>query len=326
VGRHHPDRRSGCPGDAPPPRRPEGGLEGVETRWDVGGGRLDCEGDVYRGLFGRGADVTRTGLAPSGGALVSVPGFPFPVRASAGLEERAGPIAERCAGAYRFLGDALSSNPRITLHVLARPDWPPGPPYGMPHFGAGTLVLAGEEAEFWRSFGPLIEEAPPSALAAAVEVYGPDLDLSPFFDLLAVHELGHAFHGRFPRRWLDETVANLCLHSYVAAVEPTVLPVLRAFPAVITSVDPSRFAYRTLRQFEQLYSTLASEHPLNYGWYQCHFHRMAERVHDAGGIGALEGLHSLDLRPGTSDAALAGALREHVGPDVAAVLLRWPTE
>jgi hypothetical protein len=249
------------------------------------------------------------------------------VRASAGLEERARPIAERCAGAYRFLADALGSSPRVTLHVLAPPDWPSNLPYGMPHFGAGTLVLAGEEAEFWRSFVPLIQEAPPPAVAAAVEVYGPDLDLSPFFDLLAVHELGHAFHdsARFPRRWLDETFANLCLHSCVVAVETTALPVLRAFPAVVTSVDPGRFAYRTLRQFERLYSTLASDHPLNYGWYQCHFHRMADRVHDAGGMAALEALHSLDLPPGTPDAALAHALREHVGSDVAAVLLRWPT-
>ena len=255
---------------------------------------------------------------------VPVAGFPFPVLASAGLEESARPLAERCARAYQLLADALGWKPQVTVQVLSELDWRPPLPYGMPHFASGTLVLAGEEAEYWRSFVPLINQAPPSARALAVEVYGPTLDLGPFFDLLAVHEMGHAFHApvRLPRRWLEEAFANLGLHSYVAAAEPARLPTLRALPAVVTSLAPETFAHRTLAEFEELYSSM---HPLNYGWYQCHLHRMAERVYDIGGIRALERLHTFEAPPEVPDAALADRLRAHVGVETATILLRWPT-
>lgn len=267
--------------------------------------------------------TTSTESTRNASVLVPVAGFPFPVLASATLEEQARQLAERCARAYRLLADALGSSPQVTVQVLSKPDWRPPLPYGMPHFASGALVLAGEEAEYWRSFVPLINQAEPSLRAEAVEVYGPGLHLGPFFDLLAVHEMGHAFHqsARFPRRWLEEAFANLGLHSYVTTAEPALLPALRTFPAVITSLAPETFPHRTLAEFEELYSNM---NPLNYGWYQCHLHRMAERVYDAGGIGALQRLHSFDSPPTIPDAALADALRRHVGVGTAAILLRWP--
>ncbi|HSH22703.1 MAG TPA: hypothetical protein VK975_01415 [Acidimicrobiales bacterium] len=252
--------------------------------------------------------------------LVPVVGFPFPVLASPQVVPQAQEVAGRCARAYELLADALGPRPDVTVLVLAPEDWPTADlPYGMPHYSAGRLVLAGQSAGFWRSFVPLLEQAPPPLYAASVEVYGEDLDLGPFFNLLGVHELGHAFHdrSRFPRRWLDETFANLCLHAYMATTETEAIAVLEAFPEAITSLDPALFEHRSLQEFEALYSGMD---PINYGWYQCHFHRAAKRVHDHGGIPALQRLWRRFV---PSDEELAEVLRRDVDAELARTLLEW---
>jgi hypothetical protein len=217
--------------------------------------------------------------------LVPIPGFPFPVVASPGVEARAGHIATRCANAYQFLAGGFGFQPEVKLRVLAERDWPQGgPPYGMPHYGQASLVVAGENASFWRGFIPLLRTARPELVARARSVYGEQIDLGSFFDLLVVHELAHAFASRraerFPRRWLDELFANLCLHSFVASVEPQVLPLLVAFPAAYVTVDASHFRHTTLDDFERLYSGMEG---VNYGWYQCRFHVAAGRLYDTEG-------------------------------------------
>lgn len=255
--------------------------------------------------------------------LVAVPGFPFPVQASSGLEERAKELAGRCARAYALLGHALAVEPEVAVLVLSEGDWPgAGLPYGMPHYAAGHLVLAGGSSHFWRSFVPLLAQAPPEDYARALEVYGPELELEPFFDLLAVHELGHAFHGqshsRFTRRWLEETFANVCLHAYVAEVEPALLAVLQTFPDVLTTIDSNIFAHRSLAAFEAVYSSMD---PRNYAWYQCHFHVAARRVYDAGGISALQRFWRRFV---LSDDELGQVLASDVHPELGATLTGWP--
>ena len=75
------------------------------------------------------------------------------------------------------------------------------------------------------------------------------VDLSPFFDLLIVHELAYVFHHTgnciFPHRWLMEFFCNLCLHAYVAEIESEQLPILETFPRLMSKVDPSDFEHRT---------------------------------------------------------------------------------
>lgn len=259
--------------------------------------------------------------AVSDQGLVPVPGFPFALEASPGLEERARQIGARCAAASGLLGEILGRHPQFRVLVLTQDDWPPGPlPYGMPHFRAGTVVVAGARSAFWRSFVPLLELAPAEAYQAAVEVYGADLDLSDFFDLLAVHELGHAFHQQSQApaapRWLQEVFANVGLHTYVAALEPNHMPVLQAFPQALTAVDPDAAAlpFQTLRDFEANYSDMGG---VNYGWYQCHFHVAAGRVHDTGGITALQQLWRRLVLP---DVELAKALRREVDHEVGTTL------
>ena len=81
--------------------------------------------------------------------LRNVPGFSLPVLSSAGLESRAGSIAERVVKAHRFLSKTLEFTPPSALLVLSIADWPSRSGtqvYGMPHFRAGNLIVAGQPA------------------------------------------------------------------------------------------------------------------------------------------------------------------------------------
>ena len=260
--------------------------------------------------------------------LERVEGLSFPVFASSAVVPRARDIAERTARALAFLGSMLDVAPEIALLVLDPGDWTgraAHPVYGMPNYdGAGNLVVAGAPSDFWRGFVDLVADTQPAELTTLAAVYDRDggIDLSPFFDLLAVHELGHRVHQvggvRFPRLWLAELFCNLCLHTYVAEEEPGTLPVLEAFPAVVAAVPPERVEHSDLAVFEQLYDRMP---PHNYGWYQCRLHAAAKRVYDAGGPAVLRGLWT---RFRVADEKLVSAL-DAIEPELARVLLEWPT-
>jgi hypothetical protein len=253
-------------------------------------------------------------------------GFAFPVLASVGVEPRARELAARTAQALSFLASALAVRPDMALLVLAPDDWDERsgfPLYGMPNYVAGNVVVAGEPSDFWRGFVDLVAEANPAGLEALSTAYGrcDEIDLSQFFDLLVIHEIGHHLHHvgnvHFPRLWLNELFCNLCLHVYVAEHEPGALAALECFPAVLAAVSPDRFPNRDLHTFEALYNRMP---PQNYGWYECRLHVAAERVYDAGGTAALRGLWD---RFRFSEADLGVALEE-VEPQLASVLSDWP--
>src|SRR5439155_10013531 len=161
--------------------------------------------------------------------LRNVPGFSLPVLSSAGLESRAGSIAERVVKAHRFLSKTLEFTPASALLVLSIADWlsrSGTQVYGMPHFRAGNLIVAGQPADFWQGFVSMIREESAESLKRAEKVYrGPNggIDFSSSFDMLADHELGHIFHDqlllRFLRSSLADFFAYLCLHSYVSSVQ-----------------------------------------------------------------------------------------------------------
>jgi hypothetical protein len=144
---------------------------------------------------------------------------------------------------------------------------------------------------------------------------------APFFDLIAVHELAHEFHGqvpyRFPRLWLEEVFVNLCLHAYVAAEEPDLLPVLETLPAALAASDPAEFPHRSLAALEALHAGVG---PVAYGWYQGRFLVAAARIFEAGGVDALRRLWDAFV---IDDATLRDRLRA-VQPELADVLTEWP--
>jgi hypothetical protein len=111
--------------------------------------------------------------------------------------------------------------------------------------------------------------------------------MSQFADLLVVHELGHLFHEQVPfafsRLWLRELFVNLCLHAYVAEVEPERLPVLTILPQRMSVLPVERVRHRSLEDFERLHASVGPE---NYGWYQCRLHAAARNIYDDAGIGA----------------------------------------
>ncbi len=111
----------------------------------------------------------------------------------------------------------------------------------MPHYGDNqTLYVAAEDNAFWRSFIPPVDELPAEQSKLISETYSDNkggLTMEPFFDLLAIHELGHAFHIQdslmMQRKWMGELFANILLHTYIAENEPHLLPALIVFPEMV---------------------------------------------------------------------------------------------
>jgi hypothetical protein len=255
-----------------------------------------------------------------------VPGFGLPVLASPGTEAQARAVARRAEAAYAFLAERFGAAPAVALFVLSERHWVAfggAEPFGMPHFGDGILYVAGEPARFWAGLAEALAGAPADQREAVARVYGGggDLDLRPFFDLLVVHELTHAFVGGLPygfgRRWLEELFCNLALHTFVAAAEPAELDRLTVFPRAYLSLDDSAFQH-DLRYFDEVYSGMSPE---NYAWYQCRLHAAAAAVHAASGAAALDGLWRMGRE---SDRVLAGAILDAAGPAASSVLSTWP--
>ena len=84
-----------------------------------------------------------------------------------------------------------------------------------------------------------LRDASPREYAKLLATY-PDgaggLDLQPFFDLITIHALGHAFEGlgdlRLPTFWLSEIFVNLALHAFVATQLPASLSTLEVLSTV----------------------------------------------------------------------------------------------
>jgi hypothetical protein len=121
---------------------------------------------------------------------------------------------------------------------LTPADWSRG--YGMPSYypPEKRLRVATDDNALWQSFGKIARVASPfDAYPKLKRIYADEtgtLRLRRFFDLLAVHELAHAFEvqggAAFPTHWLRELNANLALHAFVAKTRPGDLKYLTTFP------------------------------------------------------------------------------------------------
>ncbi|RYG29186.1 MAG: hypothetical protein EOO01_38600 [Chitinophagaceae bacterium] len=270
--------------------------------------------------------------------LNELKGFTQKIYYSTGQETRAESIAIFIESAGRYFQTELQFTPLTKLYVLAPEHWksfaakPLHEVYGFPHnVDHERLVIAGEDNDFWRSYLPPVSELPPPIAVQITKAYSrPDgsLSMMPFFDLLALHEMGHSYTAqaglKMHRYWMGELFVNIMLHTYVAEEQPELLPALEAFPNMVVGAGTANYKYTSLRDFEQLYTTMGMG-PQNYGWYQCKLHTAAKDIYNAGGKDVLNKLwRALKEHQDTmSDEEFVIMLQNKVHPSVAAVYLDW---
>jgi hypothetical protein len=255
---------------------------------------------------------------------------------SPGFEQRSAKIESYVSDAINYYAAEVNFKPEVTVLVLSEKDWSrytSMPVYGMPHYtGNKTLIVAASDNAMWKAFIPDLKQLPEALATKIKETYTTDngtLTMESFFDLLALHELGHAFHLQgglnVQRKWMGELFCNIFLHTYVAERAPQLLGPLTIFPQMVVSGGADQFTYKTLAEFEQHYATIGSKHPRNYGWYQCRLHAAAKTIYDASGKKAFHRLWQTLKSPEkiADDSEFAEVLREKVAPSVSDVFFKW---
>lgn len=213
---------------------------------------------------------------------------------SHGQETRAASIIQRFDKAMDYHSKMLGFTPAVTFLVLTKADWndyTDFPVYGMPHYnGDSLLIVAAEDNAFWQSFLPPVDQLEPSLKQQVMQAYRKSdgtISMEPFFDLLALHELGHAFHFQaglnMQRKWMGELFANILLHTYIAENEPSSLPALTIFPKMVIDAGTNGYTYTKLEDIEARYDEIGKQHPKNYGWYQSRWHAEAGNIYESEG-------------------------------------------
>ena len=285
-----------------------------------------------------------------GSGLARLDGYPFEVRYSDGALMRALAAADVAANAYGYLGRLFTGvDPDIAVIVADKADWQSRQPYGLPFFNdddgqirPGILVMPAGSGDFWTAIGQDIRDASPHGYKRLLAAYpdGADgLDLQPFFDLVTIHELGHAFEMlgdlRLPTFWLGEIFANLALHAFVAARQPDRLNTLEVLSTV--GAQSRRLGarmrgegYSTLEELEAHYTGGDQPmNPLNYIWYQYRWQRLAAKMFNADGEDGLvrfwNCFHGTD-RLGSGEvtaASLAPLLSTEVSETLGRAIQNW---
>lgn len=255
---------------------------------------------------------------------------------SKGNDERAKIIAERCDKAINYFNGIINFTPDVTLLILNQEDWwkfTNFPVYGMPHYNDNkTLIIATEDNEFWKSFIPPLDKLPEELANKIRNAYtneNGNVSMMAFFDLLALHELGHGFHFqadlKMQRLWMGELFANIFLHTYIAENEPENLPALTVFPEMVVAGGTEGYKYTTLKDIEERYEEIGQRYPKNYGWYQSRWHSAAKDIYSAGGADVFIKLWSSlkTQRERLTDEEFADFLISNVHQSVADVMLNW---
>ncbi len=285
-----------------------------------------------------------------GSELARLGGYPFEVRYSDGALARARAAADIAADAYVYFSRLFSAvEPDIAVVVADEVDWTSSGPYGLPFFRddageirPGVVVMPAGAGDFWIAMAQDLREASPRGYAKLLAAY-PDgaggLDLQPFFDLITIHELGHAFEVlgdlRLPTFWLSEIFVNLALHAFVATQLPASLPTLEVLSTV--GAGSQKLAarmraegYSTLEELHAQYTgSDDSMNPLNYVWFQYRWQRLAAKMFRVDGEDGLvrfwHCFHSTDrVNAGEATAAsLAPLLTTEVSPTLGRAVRDW---
>ena len=272
------------------------------------------------------------------------------MRYSDGSLVRARAAADVAADAYVYFSRLFAAvEPDIAVIVAGEADWSSSLPYGLPFFNddageirPGVVVMPAGGGDFWIEIAHDLRDASPRGYAKLLATY-PDgtggLDLQPFFDLITIHELGHAFEVlgdlRLPTFWLSEIFVNLAMHAFVATRLPASLPTLEVLSTV--GAGSRKLAarmraegYSTLEEL-QAHNTGSDDSmsPLNYVWFQYRWQRLAAKMFEVDGEDGLVRLwdcfHSTDrVDAGVATAAsLAPLLTTEVSPTLGRAVRDW---
>ncbi len=272
--------------------------------------------------------------------LNTLPGHSANIYFSSGSQQRAQYIARLVDSAMNFYSNQLKLKPEVDLLVLSVADWPlytSMPVIGMPHYdntNSKKLVVAAEDNAFWKSFIPPLDKIDPSMAGAIKATYSlPDgsVSMESFFDLLALHELAHAFHMQaginMQRKWMGELFVNMMLHSFVAEKMPQLLPALTVFPKMVVAGGSASFTYKKLQDIEERYEEIGSRYPNNYGWFQSRWHMAAGTIYDNAGSAASVKLWNAlqQTKQKLADEELIKLLAK-ADPSIAAVMMNWDAD
>lgn len=270
--------------------------------------------------------------------LEELKGFTQVFYYSHGHEARAKSIAFFMENADNYFQKLIRFTPKTKLYILAPQDWkavaakPMHDVYGMPHnIDKERLAIAAEDNPFWESFLPPLDKLPAPLVEQINKAYsktGGGHSMMPFFDLLALHEMGHSYHNQaglnMHRKWMGELFVNIMLHTYIAEKQPELLPALETFPNMVVGGGSAEYKFTSLEDFERLYETLGMG-AKNYGWYQCKLHSAAKDIYNAGGTKVLKELWKAlkKHQEKMSDEEFANMLKKEVHPSVANVFSEW---
>ncbi len=285
-----------------------------------------------------------------GSGLAQLEGYPFEVRYSNGALERATAAADVAAAAYVYFSRLFSAvEPEIAVIVADERDWSSRGPYGLPFFNddaggirPGVVVMPAGGGDFWIAIAQDLHDASPRGYARLLATY-PDgaggVDLQPFFDLITIHELAHAFEAlgdlRLPTFWLSEIFVNLAMHAFVATQLPASLPTLEVLPAVGAGsrklgARMRAEGYSALEELEDHYTgSDASMDPLNYVWFQYRWQRLAAKTFESDGEDGLvrfwDCFHGRDRVPAAqaTAASLAPLLTTEVSRTLGRAVRDW---
>lgn len=272
-------------------------------------------------------------------SLIMLQGHQARVYHSEGAAVKAKRMAGQLDQVMQFYSGQIGFTPSVVLLILSPSDWNKYSQtmvYGMPHYtNSKTLIVAAENNDFWKSFIPPLDKLSLELASAIRNTYADPiagLSMEPFFDLLAIHELGHAYHKQgglqMQRNWMGELFVNIFLHSYIAEKEPQLLPALTLFPKMVVAMtDTATLKYTSLQDLEKFYNQIAQQSPQNYGWYQCRWHMEAGSIYEAGGIAVMKKLWQAlkNQQAVVDDKSFTDVLAAKVHARVAAVLLNWDT-
>lgn len=260
----------------------------------------------------------------------------FSVYFSKGYEKRAASISIRVQHAMDYFEKLFNTKAEINLLVLAENDWATyssSPVMGMPHYkNSKELVVAAHDNEMWRSFIPPTDKIPEDLAADIKKYYISDegnLSMQPFFDLLAIHELGHAFHMQaginVQRKWMGELLVNMMLHSFIEQNEPQSLGALTVFPNMVVAAGTEGFQFTKLNDVHEKYDEIGKYHPRNYGWYQSRWHKAAADMYKVSGLSAvMNAWNALRNQKETlSDEELINYLEKAKATDIVNMIRNW---